>query len=184
MCAPQTPRTRRRDRARQTGCLGVCMSKGGIDHAGIGNARDQFLRTDPGEKLMFRQQPVVGGIVEIEDLREVLGVVRNPGKNALFLRTVFRLDETVGVAAAHSGNGNRHRTRRTPADSRWVLKWNCGIVLSQVSKSRPGAPAGTGWTKRLGKNRRNFPQWLKPTGSIAFTAWLKPMPFQSKLGLR
>ena len=54
------------------------MAEDGVDDAIIGEARYEFVQPDAGQQIVFRHQPVIGRVVEIEDFPKVRVVVGDP----------------------------------------------------------------------------------------------------------
>jgi hypothetical protein len=76
------------------------MAESGIDSARVRNAEQQLVNSDSGQQVALGDQPIVAGVVEIENVLEMRLVVRNAGQHAFAALAVARGDQAVGVAAA------------------------------------------------------------------------------------
>src|SRR6478735_9111692 len=55
------------------------VREGGVDDAVVGDAEEELVHADAGKQIVLREETVVGGVVEIEEMSE-LRVVRGDGR--------------------------------------------------------------------------------------------------------
>ena len=86
---------------------GAGWQKGGIDDAIRRDAEDKFAFVDAGRQTRFRQQAVVGGVVELEDAFQGLSIVREPGEYRCPAVGELRRNQPMGIALIDRGSGRK-----------------------------------------------------------------------------
>src|SRR5271170_581883 len=96
------------------------VGEAGVDDTVIGNAKYQLAHPDAGQELVLGEQPVIGRVIEVEDMRQMLVVVGNAGEHADIGFAVFRGYEAVRVVAADERRTGwvRHMPSRRASSSR------------------------------------------------------------------
>ena len=59
------------------------MAENGVDYAVVRNAEDEFVDADAREEAVFGEQPVVGCVIEVEELFQVRVIVGDAREHAL-----------------------------------------------------------------------------------------------------
>lgn len=90
----------------------VGMREGGIDDAVVRHAENELVHADAGQPVVLGEQPVVGGVVEVENFSQMRIVVRNAGEDARAAIAVFRRDQPMGVVAPDERDRRKLTFRR------------------------------------------------------------------------
>nr|WP_263354096.1 hypothetical protein [Acidicapsa acidisoli] len=89
-------------RAIEPATFGSCMGVGRVNNTCVWYLGNKLLGADARKQLVLCQQPVVRGIVKIENVSQVISVIRNEGEYTVFSWAVLRLDKTMGVVAPNT----------------------------------------------------------------------------------
>ena len=84
----------------EAGSERMWMAERGIDDRRVGHRGEQFLGSDSGRQAALREQPLVGGIVELEYRSQVLVVVGNASEDTVPTGQVPGGYEAMGVSPA------------------------------------------------------------------------------------
>jgi hypothetical protein len=83
------------------------VAKGRIDDSIGRNSKNQLARVDPGQQSRFREETIVGCVVQFKDIVQSCVVVRETGKYRGAPVRKLRGDQAMGVALVDLGGGNQ-----------------------------------------------------------------------------
>ena len=127
------------------------VGENGIDDPAVRNVKDELMRSDAGQQAVFRQQPLVGGVIQIEEVRQMSVASGDARQHALAARPILRGDEAVRVVDAHKGGrreiavrgGGGHRPPRRASRSRRAVCM-AGMPPNHVGQRRGPAEQAVG----------------------------------------
>jgi hypothetical protein len=62
----------------------------GVDNAAVRYAEDEFVDTNPRKKIVLGKQPIIGGVVEVEDMLEMRIIIGDTRQHARAVVAVIR----------------------------------------------------------------------------------------------
>ena len=98
------------------------MAEGGVDDAVVRHAEDEFVDTNPRKEIVLGKQPIIGGVVEVEDILEMRIIIGDTREHARTALAVFRGDEAVGVVLTDKARPRQsHMPPRRASTSRRTI---------------------------------------------------------------
>ena len=98
------------------------MAKGGVDDAVVRHAEHEFVDTNPRKEIVLGKQPIIGGVVEIEDILEMRIIIGDTREHARGALAVFRGNEAVGVVLTDKARPRQsHMPPRRASTSRRTI---------------------------------------------------------------
>lgn len=79
----------------------MSVGEDGVDNPVIGNAEHEFVGGYAGQQRILAPQALVSGVIEIEEVSEMLIIIGNSCKNTASVGRVFRRDEAVSVVLSN-----------------------------------------------------------------------------------
>src|SRR5882724_537311 len=84
----------------ETAALRMCMTERGVNDPKIRHPEDKFMDADSGQQIVFCKQPVIGGIVEVEDVLQMRIIIGDAHKNTVAPLAAFREDQAMCIVLA------------------------------------------------------------------------------------